>query len=74
MRGEELYETVKKVWNDKSNLPALARVCSVNHQIVCAMLDSKGGKDYLRERKGLSFGMRNAFMTTEDEEGVMLVP
>ena len=38
------------------------------------MLDSKGGNDYIRERKGLSFGMRNPFMTTEDEEGVMLVP
>ena len=50
MRGEELHETVKKVWNDKSNLPALARVCSVNHQIVCAMLDSNGGNNYLRER------------------------
>ena len=74
MRGEELYETVKKIWNDKSNLPALARAYSAHHQIVCAMLESNGGNDYLRERKGLSFGVRKAFMTTEDGEGVILVP
>ena len=74
IRGEELHETVKKVWNDKSNLPALAKAYSAHHQIVYAILDSNGGNDYLRKRKGLSFGMRKAFMTTEDGEGVMLVP
>ena len=74
MRGQELYETVKKVWNDKSNLPALARACSVNHQIICAMLDSNGGNYYLRERKVLRFGVKKDVMTTEDEKGVMLVP
>ena len=38
------------------------------------MLDSNGGNDYLRERKGLSFGVRKAFMASEDREGVILVP
>ena len=38
------------------------------------MLNSKRGNDYLREKKGLSFGMKKDFMTTEDEEGVMIVP
>ena len=74
MRGEELYESVKKVWNDRRNLPDLARSYAGHHQIVCAMLENDGGNDYLRERKGLSFGVRKAFMTTEDGEGVMLVP
>ena len=74
MKGEELYEIVKKVWNNKINIPALARAYSAYHQIVCAMLKSKGRNDYLRERKELSFGVRKAFMTTEDGEGAMLVP
>jgi len=55
-------------------MAALARAYSDHHQIVCAMLESNGGNDYLRERKGLNFGVRKAFMTTEDGEGVMLVP
>ena len=74
MRGKELYESVKKVWNDKRNLPALARSYAGHHQIVCSMLENEGRNDYLRERKGLLFGVRKAFMTTEDGEEVMLVP
>ena len=74
MRGEELYESVKKVWNDRRNLPALARSYAGHHQIVCAMLENNGRKNYLRERKELLLGVRKAFMKTEDDEGVMLVP
>lgn len=73
MRKEELYETVKNLWNDKINLPALARTYSAHHQIVCETLDSKGGNDCLRERKGLIFEVRNLFTTTENRRGVMSV-
>ena len=38
------------------------------------MVENDGGTDYLQERKGLLFRVRNMFMTTEDCEGVMLVP
>ena len=43
MRGEELYESVKKVWNDENNLPALARSYAGHHQILCSMLANNGG-------------------------------
>ena len=74
MRGGELFETVKKVWFDETNLPALARSYAGHHQLVCAVLANKGGNDYLNETKGLSFGIRKTFMTTEDKQGVILVP
>ena len=54
MRTEDLYETVNRVWNYKRNLPTSARAYLAYHQIICAMLDSKGGNDYLRESKSLN--------------------
>ena len=74
MRKEELYETVKRVWNDKNNLFALAMDYLAYHQIVCTMLEFKGGNYYLLKRKGLSLGTRKDFITTEDKEGVISVP
>ena len=58
MREEELYETVKKVWNDKHNLFALAMAYLAYHQIVCTILEFKGGNYYLLKRKGLSLSAR----------------
>lgn len=38
------------------------------------MLENGGSNDYLRNRNGLSFGIRKTFMTTEGIEGVIMVP
>eukprot|EP00957_Ditylum_brightwellii_P170103 12947729-Ditylum_brightwellii.AAC.2 len=55
--GKEQHEMVTKVWNDKNNLPTVARSYAQHHQIVCATLDYGGDNTYLKERKGIHFGI-----------------
>ena len=63
LKGEQLNETVMKVWNDQSNLSAIARSFSSHWQIVCAAMAHDGDNSYLKENGGLSFGIRRTFIS-----------
>jgi hypothetical protein len=74
MKGEEIFKTVQHVWKEKRNLPSIARAYCHHHQIACAILHHKGGNQYITERKGMHFGIRQCYMESADGEGVELVP
>ena len=69
--GEQLNQTVMKVWNDKTNLVAMSRAFAGHSQIVCAIIEHKGDNKYLSEKGGLSFGVRKTYICDEDGEGVI---
>ena len=68
--GEQLNQTVMKVWNDKTNLVAMSRAFAGHSQIVCAIIEHKGDNKYLSEKGGLSFGVRKTYICDEDGDGV----
>ena len=63
LKGEQLNETVMKVWNDQSNLTAITRLFASHWQIVCAAMAHDGDNSYLKENGGLSFGIRRTFIS-----------
>lgn len=74
MQGEELNQTVSKIFNDQKILPAISRSYAGHHQIPCAIIEYNGDNNYLSERKGMHFGVRSRFVTTPEGDGVMVVP
>ena len=72
LKGEQLYKTVKSVWEDDRHRVAMARAFAGHHQIVCSILHHEGDNQYLSERGGLSFRIRKMFVA--DAEGVGVVP
>ena len=74
LKGEQLYESVTKVWNDKNNNVAMSRAFAGHHQIVCLILNHNGDNSYLSKKGGLSFGVRKRFVCDEEGEGVVQVP
>ena len=54
-----LHKSVMKIWAVERNVPAIARSFSGHHQMVLDILDNKSDHNYLRERGGISFGIRN---------------
>ena len=73
LKGEQLHDTVMKVWNDEANLGAIARAFASHWQIVCAAMFHKGDNDYLKEKGGLSFGIRKTFVTNRNGDGIIPV-
>ena len=69
---DQLIETVLRVFNDRTHLVAMGRAFAGHHQIVCAIMECKGDNNYLKERKGMSFGIRRTFVSTADGNGVQL--
>ena len=57
LKGEQLNQTVMKVWADSSNLTAIARAFAGHWQIVLAAMYHEGDNTYLKEKGGLSFGI-----------------
>ena len=57
LQCEQLWETLQKVWD---NYPAekIARAFVHHSQVAAAIYDCKGGDEFVREHKGLSFGVR----------------
>ena len=72
LKGEQLYQTVKSVWENPSNYAAMARAFAGHSQIVLSILHHKGDNNYLSEKGGLSFGIRRTFVT--DAEGNGIIP
>ena len=72
LKGEQLYQTVKSVWENPSNYAAMAREFAGHSQIVLSILHHKGDNNYLSEKGGLSFGIRRTFVT--DAEGNGIIP
>ena len=71
LKGEELHEAVMKVWNNKKNTVAMSRAFAGHSQVVCAILAHNGDNTYLREKNGMTFGVRKMFVPDEDGEGVI---
>ena len=72
LKVEQLNETVLRVFNDRSHLVAMGRAFAGHHQVVCAIMACNGDNNYLKERKGMSFGIRRTFVSTADGNGVQL--
>ena len=73
LKGEQLNQTVMKVWSDESNLTAIARSFAGHWQIVLAAMHHKGDNIYLKEKGGLSFGIRRTFIRNEKGDGIIPV-
>ena len=73
LKGKQLYETVMKVWHDKSNLTAVARAFARHWQVVLATMHHKGDNDYLKEKGGLTFGFRKMFVQNESRDRIIPV-
>ena len=73
LKGEQLNQMVMKVRNDETNLTAIARSFAGHCQIVCAAIHHKGDNIYLKEKGGLSFGIRRTFVRNEKGDGIIPV-
>ena len=73
LKGEQLNQTVMKVWADSSNLTAIARAFAGHWQIVLAAMYHEGDNTYLKEKGGLSFGIRLTFINNERGDGIIPV-
>lgn len=71
--GDELRTAVDKAYFDKNNLVAMSRAFAANHQIVSAILHYKGDNGYLKEKGGLTFGIRKTFIVNKEGDGVIPV-
>jgi hypothetical protein len=57
LEGEALWTIICSAW-DKLPEETIARSYAGHHQLVCAIVDCKGGDDFVRAKNGLSFGIR----------------
>ena len=73
LQGEQLYQTVMKVWNNSKNTQAIARAFAGHHQIVETIRQNKGDNKFLTEKQGLTFGVRRTFIRNAEGDGVVLV-
>ena len=74
LKGEQLFETVKSVWDDESNHVAMSRAFAGHHQIVLSIMHHDGDNRYLVEKGGLSFGIRTSFVPDHEGKGVIPIP
>ncbi len=66
---DELWEAVQKCWT-AFPLDTLARAYVRHAQIASAIAECEGGDDFVREKKGLHFGVRNSYVPLLNEEGI----
>ena len=71
LKGEQLHETIMKVWKDDANKQAIARAFAGHHQIVEEIRQNKGDNKFLSEKGGLSFGIRRTYIRNEEGTGVV---
>lgn len=71
LKGDQLHETVMKVWRDRTNTQALARAFAGHHQIVETIRKCDGDNKFLTEKGGLSFGVRRTYIRNEEGTGVV---
>ena len=69
VKSAELNKVVNVVFDDKDNLPAMSRGFARHHQVVCAVLEHSGNNDYLKEKTGISFGVKRHFIENEERDG-----
>ena len=73
LKSEQLHSTVMQVWDDETNREAMARAFAGHHQVVSAIMEDEGDNKYYSGGKGLSFGVRKAFVKDDDGDGVVAV-
>ena len=61
---------VDKVWKDTADEVAISRGQMAHHQVISATLEMDGDNAYLKNRGGLDFGIRMAFIANEENTGV----
>ncbi len=64
--GNQIRDCVLQTYFDERNLRAMSRAFAANHQIALAILHHKGDNNYLRDRGGMSFGVRRTFVNDPD--------
>lgn len=69
--GEELKSAVEKAYFDERNLVAMSRAFAANHQLASAILHYKGDNNYLKEKGGMTFGIRKTFINDKEGNGVV---
>ena len=62
---EEIWTHAKAAWDDLTPSD-IARSFMSHHQIVNAIIKHKGTNDFIRERGGLHFGIRQTYQATDD--------
>ena len=70
--GNQINELVREIFFDKANVVAMSRAFAANHQVALAILQHKGDNNYLKERGGLSFGIRKRFVKNPNGKGVIV--
>ena len=73
MKCEEILKVVDKVWKVTDDAVTISRGWMSHHQVVAAAYDMKGDNAYLKEKKGLDFGIRVNFYPNQDKTGVVRV-
>ena len=54
-------------------LTAISKGFVGHHQVACAILDNKGGNEFLTSKGGCHFGVRRVFLENETGDGVIAV-
>ena len=73
MNRESIYETFKNILWEKKCPTTVSCDYANHHQILCAILEDKGEKNYPTDRKGTIFGFRSKFVTTSEGDVVIVV-
>ena len=73
LRGEELNQTIMKVWNNHESSASIAHAFIHHSQVANSVLYYEGGNDYLNKKGAMHFGIRRTFIIGEDGEGVPMV-
>ena len=72
LRQEEIWEASKAAF-DRMALPTIARSFASHMQVVAAIVDCDGTNDFMREKGHGHYGVRKAFVETDDGEGVCVL-
>jgi hypothetical protein len=72
LREEEIWEASKAAF-DRMALPTIARSYASHMQVVAAIVDCNGTNDFMREKGHGHYGVRKAFVETDDGEGVCVL-
>lgn len=70
--GDQINQIVNTCFFDPQNVQAMSRAFAGKHQVALAILYHNGDNNYLRDKGGLSFGIRRSFVKDPDGKGIIL--
>lgn len=72
LREEEIWTAAKAAW-ERMPLATIARAYASHMQIVAAIIDHEGSNGFLRDKGHGHYGVRKAYVESDDGEGVCLL-